>query len=451
MDLDPRPELPNPSPDLENLKSDRVKLRPRPSGALEMTAAQGLSQDVGHRVQEQAELIGLEPMAGGPVGAKMGLMVLDQKLHRSPLAVELLVDDPRSQSREIRDYETRVGSEGVMLGFDDDPRLFVPAPGSIGELAEVADRGSLLQEAPLGLLHQVGGPIAQDRIRRQPQEETQILGPAKIEDLGGGIVRIAPQQDAHVGPGLANLSDDPLEDRHDLLSRGPSPRPQDGGDQLPAPSLVDMDRQITELVVVGVEEGQLLMPVGRVFSIVDVEEDSGRRRPVGVDERVDQGFSDPVEIGPGDGVLQPGERRLAGQGLVFGKLVAGQLHGRIGAQRVGVVGVLVAAGDLEDSLAEHLPDGMAGIAGMTAVADDLGDPANKAKVAFDFPEEKNAGVGGDLTAVKIGLDLFSPDIFKKKAFGAKIIHGCFLLPGLGKRIVDQYVRRGNSFFMNNSG
>jgi len=54
--------------------------------------------------------------------------------------------------------------------------------------------------------------------------------------------------------------------------------------------------------------------------------------------------------------------------------------------------------------------------------------------------------GGDLTAVEVGLDLFPLDIFKKKAFGANMIHGCFLLPGFSKRIVDQYVRRGNSFF-----
>lgn len=48
MDSDPRPKLRNPGPDLENLTSDRIELRPGPSGSLEMTAAQGLSQDVSH-------------------------------------------------------------------------------------------------------------------------------------------------------------------------------------------------------------------------------------------------------------------------------------------------------------------------------------------------------------------------------------------------------------------
>jgi len=89
---------------------------------------------------------------------------------------------------------------------------------------------------------------------------------------------------------------------------------------------------------------------------------------------------------------------------------------------------------------------MTGIAGMPAVADNLGHPANETQAAFDFPQQKNAGVGSDLAAVEGNFDFFSLDIFKKKPFGAKMIHGCFLLPCSGKRIVDQYVRRGNSFF-----
>jgi len=84
-------------------------------------------------------------------------------------------------------------------------------------------------------------------------------------------------------------------------------------------------------------------------------------------------------------------------------------------------------------------------------ADNLGHPANETQAAFDFPQQKNACSGGDLAAVKVGLNLFPLDIFIKKAFGAKMIHGCFLLACCCKRLGDQYVRRGNSFFMNTSG
>jgi hypothetical protein len=79
MHFYPRPQLPNSSADLKNLQPDRIELRPRPGRPLKIMAPERMMQDVGHRVQKQAELIGLEPMARGPVGAKMGLVVLDQK------------------------------------------------------------------------------------------------------------------------------------------------------------------------------------------------------------------------------------------------------------------------------------------------------------------------------------------------------------------------------------
>ena len=392
-----------------------------------MTPPQQVSQDVGHRVQKQAELIGLEAMAGGPVGAKMGLVVLDQKLHPPSIAVEVFIDDPGGLGDEIRHHEAGVRSEGVVLGLDDNPLVFSPTLGSIEELAEVANRLAFPAETPFGRRDQGRGVAAQDGIRRQPQQVLQVLGPAKGEDFGRGVVGIAPQQDAHFRPSLANLSDDPLEDRDDLLAGRPLSRPQDRGDELSAPALVDVDREITVLVVKGVEQGHLLMSVGRVFGVVDVEQDRDRRSPVRVEEHIDQDFGKAVEIGPGDGVFQARERRLAGQGLAVGKSFAGHLKGGVGAQSVGIVGVLVAAGDLEDSLRKHLADGMAGIAGMAAVVDDLGDLTNQAQPVFDFAKEQNAGIGGDLAAVEVDLDLFSLDVFKKKALGATIVHGCFLL------------------------
>jgi hypothetical protein len=66
---------------------------------------------------------------------------------------------------------------------------------------------------------------------------------------------------------------------------------------------------------------------------------------------LDQDFRDAVKIRTRDGVLQPRERRLAGQRRPVGKSFAGHLQGRVVPQRVRV---LVAAGDLEDSLFEHV-------------------------------------------------------------------------------------------------
>jgi hypothetical protein len=71
---------------------------------------------------------------------------------------------------------------------------------------------------------------------------------------------------------------------------------------------------------------------------------------------LDQDFRDAVKIRTRDGVLQPRERRLAGQRRPVGKSFAGHLQGRVVPQRVRVVGVLVAAGDLEDPLFEHVQE-----------------------------------------------------------------------------------------------
>jgi hypothetical protein len=94
---------------------------------------------------------------------------------------------------------------------------------------------------------------------------------------------------------------------------------------------------------------------------------------------------------------------------------------------------------------------MAGIAGMAAVAEDLGDPTNKTQATLDFPKEQNARVRRDLPAVEIDLDLFSLDVFKKKAFGAKIIHGCFLFGLKHNVLYFNALPRETAFFMNNSG
>ena len=445
------PELTHPSPDLEHLQPNRVELRAGPRRGPKMTGPQAVHQDIGHRMEEEAELIGLEPMAGGPVGAEMGFMVLDQKLHHAPVAVESLVDDARGQRSEIRHDEPCVRSEGAVLGLDHDPLLRGPAPGSIAELPELPDRSSFPLETAFGRLDPRRRLSLKRRVRRHSQEETQIVFPAKIEDLGGRIVRVGPQEDAHLRPRLPDLSDDPLEDRHDLLSRGPFPRPQDRRDELPRPALVNMDRHETVLVEVGVEERQLLMPVHRITGVVDVEEDSRGRSPVGTDKGLAHCVCDPIEVGPGEGVLQPRERRLAGQGFVPGKSAAGHLQDRIEAQPVGIVGVFVAAGDLIDPLRDQLPEGMARVAGVAAFRNDRGHPPDEAHPPFDLPKKKRAGVGGDLPAVEIGRNLFSLDVFKKKAFGARMIHGCFLLRGLCKRIVNQYVGGETAFFMNNSG
>ena len=84
---------------------------------------------------------------------------------------------------------------------------------------------------------------------------------------------------------------------------------------------------------------------------------------------------------------------------------------------------------------------------MAAIMKDLGDAVKKPDPAFDLPEEKHTGVGGDFAARKIDLELFPLEVFKKKPIGGMMnfVQSCFLLV-CPKCIVNQYVTKGNSFF-----
>jgi hypothetical protein len=72
---------------------------------------------------------------------------------------------------------------------------------------------------------------------------------------------------------------------------------------------------------------------------------------------------------------------------------------------------------------------MPGVAGMTAIVKNLGHAVKKPHPAFDLPEEKHSGVGGDFAAVKVDFEFFSLEVFKKKPFGGMMnfVQSCFLL------------------------
>lgn len=70
---------------------------------------------------------------------------------------------------------------------------------------------------------------------------------------------------------------------------------------------------------------------------------------------------------------------------------------------------------------------------MAAVMKDLSDTVKKPHLAFDFPEKKHPGVGGDFapskSTLKVDFELFLLEVFKKKPFGGmmNIVQSCFLL------------------------
>jgi len=183
MHLDPCPQLPDPGSDLEELEPDRVELGPGPCGSLEVASAQGMQQHISQRMKEEPELIGFEPMTRGPVGEKMGLVVLDHQFHPSAITVNHLVDDAARPTLQVRHHEPEVRTQGIVFSLDDHPARFLPAPRLVEKLAEEPDRLPLLSVTPLGFFDQRSRLPAQHGIRRQSQGIPQVLRLAKLDDL----------------------------------------------------------------------------------------------------------------------------------------------------------------------------------------------------------------------------------------------------------------------------
>ena len=115
---------------------------------------------------------------------------------------------------------------------------------------------------------------------------------------------------------------------------------QDHRHRLAAGGLVDVDRQEAAAVVVGVEQGQLLLAVNPILGVVDVEHDAARHLLEAVAEQLDHRGHHPLQRGGAGQVLQPAHRRLRAQLRRRLRQPADrQLERRVGAQGVAVVGV----------------------------------------------------------------------------------------------------------------
>jgi len=116
-----------------------------------------------------------------------------------------------------------------------------------------------------------------------------------------------------------------------------------------------MDRQKATLVIVGVEQRELLMPVHDIAGVVDVENDRGGLAFVGGHPLIDERVGQPDRVLQRWRVLQPRQRRLRTQvGARVGQPPASELEGRVDAQGVEIVGVLVTAGNRQDASAHHV-------------------------------------------------------------------------------------------------
>ena len=146
-------------------------------------------------------------------------------------------------------------------------------------------------------------------------------------------------------------------------SGGGVARPEDGRDQVLRPLAVEGERpnhgQVAPGVVVAVEEGELLLAVGRVVRGVQVDGDAldplvGQAGLVVGDDHVGESLGEPVQVPGPDAVLEAGEGGLGGQRQPRdGVAPHEELVDRVGLEGRRVVGIRVAAGQAEAALPDE--------------------------------------------------------------------------------------------------
>ena len=73
------------------------------------------------------------------------------------------------------------------------------------------------------------------------------------------------------------------------------------------------------------------------------------------DEEVDKGLVDAIQIAPGNPVFEPAHRGLTGQGRTGDRqAVARRFEGRVLAQRMAIVGILMPTGYLKHALMDQV-------------------------------------------------------------------------------------------------
>jgi hypothetical protein len=220
-----------------------------------------------------------------------------------------------------------------------------------------------MAEAGEGALGEMGTTIAAS------QATLQSGGTTTKHDIGGnadGVVNaeelaelikkrqgetgIGTQPDRDSGKLTQQTTQDAQEQRHDAsMTRGRATA-QTGCQQTAGMPLEDQERVIHVLVVGSIEEAQLLLSVGGIVSGIDIEQDFAALLNL-LSAEAYEGVEPAVVRADdlaGRGRVFPATESLLGtQGLTQG-LIGEQLEGRIMAETIGIIGILVAGHNLVD-------------------------------------------------------------------------------------------------------
>ena len=166
---------------------------------------------------------------------------------------------------------------------------------------------------------------------------------------------VAADRDVGRGPMPTDAADEPAQMAAHFLTRRGLAGTQQYCYRPRHRRVIDMDRQKTALVVMGIEERQLLVAVNDINRVIDIERHRCRWGRIAGAIEIDHDTHQPDQVAQRGRVLPPRDGRLRAQiGPAVGQPPAGQLESRVAAQPVEIVGVLIAAGNGEETSAQDV-------------------------------------------------------------------------------------------------
>jgi hypothetical protein len=195
-----------------------------------------------------------------------------------------------------------------------------------------------------------------------------------------------------------------------LLARGPLAEPQERQDRLAGVALEDVDGLEAVPAGMHVEQGKLLAAVHEVVGVVDVEHDRVGRARVAAAEEVDVTDADPVQRARVGQVLQARDRRLAWQAVATLRLaIAGDHQGRIEAQGVKIVAILIAGRDRHHARGHHGAVAVRDEERVALVGQRVGNHRGHLGAQRALAQQDEAAVGGEIARIPRGCERLAPE------------------------------------------
>ena len=121
--------------DLDQMKTNGVKLRFRKSRFFQAVHTKRMQNLICQAVQEESELIGLKTGTRRTVALQMYFVFLDPKLHLAALAVNVFVQVFGAWALQVCHNKTGVGSFFIMFRLYNHPSGLLPTLGTVRKFA----------------------------------------------------------------------------------------------------------------------------------------------------------------------------------------------------------------------------------------------------------------------------------------------------------------------------